>query len=371
MSLDVRVSELIKRIYAAGGDAGAWDQVAVELLQLMGCCAGVATLADLGRMQLIACRAYGPRSSSFSAGIEEYSSRYREDPTLQWASLHPGARLCDSRQTLPGGEYPHHHFVRWTKSRFHSTHWYLAFASPAEDLTITFAAHFAGEHTQDTPDALNLFRTVFDHVECALRIGNRSFSHESARSLLLLNSEGAIEQMSSGADLLLRNRPAFRIVGGRLITNCPADQANIDNAIKRALGTGPGSDSPITMRLEHEYGRPWIVVVRPITVNYGPFGSVRRQLQVEIFDRMPTMKRLEVIQSVFDLTARELQILRLLVEGHSIDSLSTTISVSRNTTRAHLRSIFLKTRTSSQSELMQVCGGLCQASAQESLELAD
>ena len=67
-----------------------------------------------------------------------------------------------------------------------------------------------------------------------------------------------------------------------------------------------------------------------------------------------------------------MQVLGSLTEGHSIDSSSARMGVSRNTTRAHLRSIFVKTKTSSQLELIQLCAGLTSAtreSGRESVEL--
>jgi len=103
----------------------------------------------------------------------------------------------------------------------------------------------------------------------------------------------------------------------------------------------------------------------------GPLGDVRKHVQLEIIDHIPAIGRLELVQSLFDLTAREFQVITLLAGHHSVDSLSHTIGISRNTTRAHLRAIFAKTHTGSQSELMQLCGGLCRATEEEILERAD
>jgi DNA-binding CsgD family transcriptional regulator len=105
------------------------------------------------------------------------------------------------------------------------------------------------------------------------------------------------------------------------------------------------------------------VVVRPVTENFGLLGTLRRSVEVEILDQAQAAGRLDVIQSLFELTGRELQVLRLLGQGHSIDSLSAMIEISRNTTRAHLRSIFSKTRTNSQTELLQLCGSLSNVAA--------
>ena len=47
MSLNERLSELIKRIYCAGLDSRDWDGVAVDLLDLTGAHAALTSIIDL------------------------------------------------------------------------------------------------------------------------------------------------------------------------------------------------------------------------------------------------------------------------------------------------------------------------------------
>ena len=363
MTLDSRVSSLIKQIYTAGEDPRAWDDVSVQLLQIMGCQAGIATLVRLPGMQLLSCRVYEPRTDGADGREGGYPDHYADDPCLVWASINPHMRFCDSREILsasPGFEHP---FARWTKARLNASHWYTGFSSSEETPTFFLSAFFGQDSGEQLDEAHEVFRTVFDHMDCALRLGRQPSVNSSARALIRLDAEGAVQQLSRGADALLAQPGPLRMAGGKLAVTCPIEQQRFERALARA-GSGSFADTgPAAVHLGNEHGRPWITVVRPVYECFGPFGRVNRQIQVELFDRVPAIGRLDIVQSLFNLTGRELQVLRLLSEGHSIDSASACLTVSRNTTRTHLRSIYAKTRTNSQTELMQLCAGLSAAAS--------
>src|SRR4051812_27016179 len=366
MSLDTRVSQLIKRIYSAATDRSAWDSATVELFQLMGCCGGLATLVDARTGELLLCQVYTPRHSENAAFANDYVQQYPLDPSQTWRADHPDVRFCDSRQLPPALIARAHPFLQWTSSTFGSTCWYAGFASPAPGLTFCLAGHFASEITGKDGEAIKLFEIVFDHLECALRLGARPFKLASARALIRFNSDGTIEQISKGAEQLLRGRGSARRCEERLAAFSSSEQANLDRAIARVLGRRSAPSAPTAIQLQQENGRQWIAIVRPVTENFGLLGVLRQRVDVEILDQIPEVGRSDVIQSLFELTGRELQVLRLLGQGHSIDSLSAMIEVSRNTTRAHLRSIFFKTKTNSQTELMQLCSWLSNVAASDS-----
>ena len=60
----------------------------------------------------------------------------------------------------------------------------------------------------------------------------------------------------------------------------------------------------------------------------------------------------EEILRLYDLSAREMEVLRLLLEGRRVSSISRALEVSPHTTRNHLKSIFRKVGVHSQDELI-------------------
>jgi DNA-binding CsgD family transcriptional regulator len=367
ITLEARLSALIKQVYSAGDDSTAWDEIAVELLQIMGCRAGIATLIDLDTMQLLACREYIPHGAGLDSDKDGYQGRYTDDPTLRWASANRHARFADSvdilqyRANVAGDAFAH-----WARMRLNADRWYVGYSAPDEaSPTFLLSAFFSDSSERELVLAQEVFRTVFDHIECAMRLGRASNITGSSRALLRLAVDGSIAQQSSGAEQLLARGGPLRIFEGQLVVDEAREQDQLASAIHRAFSGTSKQVSPTAVYLDRKSRRPWIAVIRPVEECYGPFGKVACQVQVEIFDKIPAVRRLDVIQSLFDLSGRELQVLRFLSEGHSIDSLSACIDVSRNTTRAHLRSIYLKTGTNSQTELMQLCAGLSTAATAE------
>jgi len=367
MALDERGSALIKRIYSAGENQSAWDAVIVDLFQVVGSIAGVCTLVDLDRRQPYFCRLYGAQNGELAISAEDYASRIGQDPTLGWAAVRPNSKFVDSAESLEPSDYPNDPFAQWTFETFGTGFWYSGFVKPSDELTFCLTAHFTREQYGGSKILLAQFRLLFDHLECALRMSNRPPSRESARALLRMGKSGTVDSLSKGAERLLGDRSPLLVTQGRLLTSRKAEQRVLDRAIERTRGSAGAPPNPTAIQVSHENGRPWLVVVRPLPENYGPFGKLHRNVEIEILDRIPAVPRLDLVQSLFGLTARELQVVRLLGEGHSIDSLSATIEVSRNTTRAHLRSIYAKTKTTSQVELIQLCSGLSTAAADHQL----
>ncbi|HVL78460.1 MAG TPA: LuxR C-terminal-related transcriptional regulator [Sphingomicrobium sp.] len=363
MSLDERVSEVIKAIYRAGQGACDWDAVNQEVLDLVGGSLALTTVVDLAHREYDACRFYGPHDTRFARGVEEYSDGYYlDDPSLAWASANPDARFCDSSRTVPDGEYLDHPYVRWNRARFGSTHWYVGYTPPRDQLSYSFSVHFPAAQGGAKAEALALFRMLFDHLECSISLSRRPFNPNSQRCLALLDSCGAVRELSTAAQELLKRPGALTVRDGRLTTARKPEQCKLDAAIAQVASAVTTGAAPAAVRISHPDGlRPWLVAIRPLLSSFGPFRHVKCELLVEIHENIPRIGSIEVMQSLFGLTGRELQVIRYLADGHSLETLASATGMSLNTGRSHLRAIFLKTGTTRQSELMKLCAGLAKS----------
>jgi DNA-binding CsgD family transcriptional regulator len=59
----------------------------------------------------------------------------------------------------------------------------------------------------------------------------------------------------------------------------------------------------------------------------------------------------ELLQALFDLTPAESRVAGLIADGYGVESIATTLAVSLNTVRTHLKSVFTKLGVSRQAEL--------------------
>jgi DNA-binding CsgD family transcriptional regulator len=57
---------------------------------------------------------------------------------------------------------------------------------------------------------------------------------------------------------------------------------------------------------------------------------------------------------LFGLSRREVEVAQCLLDGHSVESLSEHLGISKNTARVHLQAVFKKTHTSRQAELVHL-----------------
>jgi DNA-binding CsgD family transcriptional regulator len=64
----------------------------------------------------------------------------------------------------------------------------------------------------------------------------------------------------------------------------------------------------------------------------------------------------ELLQALFDLTPAEARITSLLIDGNSVTAISKMQSVSLNTVRTQLKSVFLKTGVERQVDLVRLLG---------------
>lgn len=359
MSLDESVSTLIKRIYCAGQDAREWELVTDEVLSCVGAHAGLTTLVDLSNREYNFMRFCGQEQGRFDRALEEYQHIYTTDPSLAWASRNPAARFCDSSRTVAADEYLTHPFVQWNRDRLGSTHWYVGYTPPEQHLSYSLSVHFPADQGAGSEDALRLFRMLFDHLDCAMRLTRRPFNPNSDRPLLLLDSGGNIRDLSRGAERVLAKCDGLSIAERRLRAASHDEQTNLDSALAAAASAASTGKASVAVKISRPSGqRSWIVTARPMLSSIGLFGKVKCEMLVQVHDGAPHIGSLHLVQSLFDLTGRELQVVRLLADGHSLESLAHCMKISLNTARAHLRAIFSKTGTSRQSELIQLCAGL-------------
>ena len=359
MSLDDRLSDLIKQIYTSGSDSRAWDQVGDQVVNATQARLGLTTLVDLGKQSFETFRFYGACDSQFARGVEEYQHLEVADPTLAWAGRHPDGRFCESARTIPAADYLGNDYVRWNHARFGATHWVVGFTPLEDQLAYSFSVHFPAEQGPGASDALGKFRLLFDHLANAIQLSHRPFDTECTRSLLLLDRLGMVRAMSRGAEQALTLDDGLTISAMRLVAARSEDQSRLDRALANSASAASSGACKSALLVGRPSGkRPWIVTIRPMLNAVGPFGRFNCELIVQVFDGAPPIGDLGSMRPMYDLTCRELDILRLLADGHSVESLATSSGISVNTARTHLRAIFAKTSTSRQSELLTLCCSL-------------
>ena len=190
-------------------------------------------------------------------------------------------------------------------------------------------------------------RTLFSHVMDSLYVG-----------VVILDHAGKVIRMSETAKRLLEARDGLQLRAGRLRANMTTEDRDLQKFIRGALE--PAGDErnvvPRGLSLTKQSGlRNLGVIVRPIRSSQDSAAAASSAVAVYIRDQEANQKvEGELVRQIFDLTPAEAAVVRQLTAGFSLEDAASSLDISRNTARAHLRSIFSKSGITRQSELVRL-----------------
>jgi DNA-binding CsgD family transcriptional regulator len=163
--------------------------------------------------------------------------------------------------------------------------------------------------------------------------------------------------MNSRARQLTRAEPHLSVCGDRLIVTHPEVAERLDAAIRGCRHWGDGASGaaaktfiplPRTRRL------PLLFWVAPFEVQ-GPVYQVKGDTWVSLFCHDPEFRiplSETYLRDTYGMTRAEARIGVLLATGHSTDEIGAATGTTINAVKFHLKSIYAKTGTHRQCELV-------------------
>jgi DNA-binding CsgD family transcriptional regulator len=207
------------------------------------------------------------------------------------------------------------------------------------------------------------------HLVRAVRLSSRLRLTESELSFyakaldrmlvgaVILDEKGHLLRATATAEAILGGRDGIRILGGRPHAEAPGEDRELQQIIRQALAAGTGEEAPArAISLTRPSGaRNLGVVVQPIRQSDILAGPGRAAVALFIRDPERSAEiESEVLGRLFDFTPAEAAIARCFADGMSLERAASELDISRNTVRAHLRSIFSKSGISRQTELVRL-----------------
>jgi DNA-binding CsgD family transcriptional regulator len=363
MPLDEKISGFIGRLYEAPYEAEAWRSVMAELMELTGSRIAFVSAVDLRNQAYNRALFYGPEESSVETGTREYAEEtFALDPSLQWASQHPHAGVCETEVIIPRSEYLEQPFIKWNKARFGTTHWRVFYTPPVDDLTFALSLHPPAEIGPPPKELKALHFLLFEHMERAMRLAVRppDFSRDSG-AVIALDHHGRIIALSPAADALVALNDGLTTESRYLVASHPLTAKPLQLAIRSAIQAHLGGGAGGGIKVKRPSGKPdWLAVTSPYPrfLDHLPIrapAAVVRIIEISGHANFTTQHA-----QIFDLTPREIEIARALLDGHSVETLSSCLQISPNTARVHLRGLFRKTQTNRQSDLVRVLAAIAQ-----------
>lgn len=199
-------------------------------------------------------------------------------------------------------------------------------------MTPTYApTDWAGGHDQAAQLALRCF-------ECL------------PRPTLLLHPNGAIARINAAGQRLLLERHCLRIGYGRMTGFAGEASERFDDALARAMS---GRVSRVVVTLFEGGAQIWQVELAPMRIESPPPSS-ELLLMLTVHAPVRPERGIVALTRIFKLTCAEARVLALLAEDRTPAEIGATLGVSVTTVRTHLQSLYQKTGSRRQPELVRL-----------------
>lgn len=224
-----------------------------------------------------------------------------------------------------------------------------------------------------SPGDKQLCELLVPHIKRAVQLHSRQRETESTGQLfaaaidrllfgsIILDQHGTILHTNRVADEVLARRDGLSISGGRLRAQLEHENRALQALISESLAVRSLSNPSVLQALSISRTRadcPLGVVVKNLTSGTWAEGDRRASVAIFLRDPLRVAETSEAaIRRLFAFTGAEGSLAMLLAEGLTLDQAAERLHISRNTVRTHLRSLFAKTGTARQTDLVRVILG--------------
>lgn len=365
--------ELVGEIYQAGLEPERWPQVLKQLSDTFAADLACIYTPIVARPEQSIYLTHNYTEASQIA----YSTYYHQHDAWTRSALQKAIYI---QGTIAFGEQ------LVSQQELHRTEFYQDFLKPHGMEWMITTALFDGRHDPDTPathmtftrhpqqrafetDQLALLELLAPHVRRALKMHwqltqmhLREAMHASALDqlgcgLILLGQDGGVMYVNEAAEKMIRDGDGLSLRAGRLHAATPHDQDALNRLIREAcIGLG-GS---LCLQRNSTGKRIYSLTASPLREDALPpaykasLNSIGPRAMLLLQD--PEQNRhkpgLDQFATLHRLTQAEHRVLSLLLQDKSPKQIAEQLGVGIRTIRTHLSSLYTKTRTRNQRELI-------------------
>ena len=348
---------LLDRIYEAAAIPEYWPDVLEKLAVVAGAQAGA----------LVAYRGMEPightSSPRYRAGYDDYFRTGRDivnlRPVLALERQYPGF-LSDLELQTPEelatdeiyNRFLHPHGLDWTAG--------TVILSPSGDSLVVDIARASGVEPFDRAslEAIDRYRPHLARASLmAARLGLRAATNMTGAMQLL----GLPAIALSRAGKIVAANPLAEALDGRIIfrgfDRVALDHSSADALLAQAIEDATGG-AVRSIPLPATEAQPALIVhLLPIAGAANDIFAATRSLLLVTDVTAPEAPTQELLAGLFDLTPAEARVTRALAAGMPLDRAAAEFGLSVQTVRNQLASVFHKTGTSRQVELLRLIAG--------------
>lgn len=358
--------DVVHGLYEAGAGLREWPSALALLSDTIGGVQG-AQLVVVDKRNGNLVRSEQPGHTPADAVLEYVRHYHRLDPHTPMLATLPVGQVFHTADHFPRREYADHPFYREFWAPYKVQSFVGAKLIEDDDLVAMLGVMRSTEVSAYSRAEIALAGRYFRHLVVAMRIGRyvdrlrkvaiagHALMQASPHAMFLLGLDGALLAGNDRGQAMLNAQKVLILRGcflrGRSgdadavlqrSLNAMSAAAELDGAARRSAFRLPGPEGarPCTLwRLEPEetmraFGQSTTLL---LTV-----------LERELASRADPM----LLGAMFDLTPAECRVATALMSGGGLAKIALRMGLSRHTVQSHVKSLFAKTQTHSQSELV-------------------
>ena len=358
--------DLLGLLYEAAHDDKAWELFLREVAGAAGGESAAIIMHNLRSDLHLVSRQWGldPEGTrlygEYYGKVDIWAAKFRCVSSTDW--LGASEALCSFHE-LERTEYFNDFLLR-----FQVEHGLFGVAHNVGGAVVNLSVYRSHEAGPFEEREVELMKFLSPHVKRALRLhfefaelkasnaGLQIALDSSATAILLMDHESRVLAMNQAARQVLGENEGLLVRREHLQTERLGESALLahllSQAAPRTQNNGLGCAGGM---LVSRKGRP------PLQVLVAPARKLHLTLEHRVaalvFVTDPEQRVRppeEVLHSLFGLTPAECRVALLLTDGHSVPTIADMIGVKRSTLKSQLSSIYLKTSTSRQSELLRL-----------------
>lgn len=216
-------------------------------------------------------------------------------------------------------------------------------------------------------DEIEVFDRLVPHMQRAFQMRQRFTDMQLGQNLLassldvlamptlLFDEFGRLAHSNRSADALLASRQALWVQHGHLVTRDAEATRNLNLELTKVLRASQGQASALSsvVSLPRRGQVPLVLMLTPMRLK--DEARLQGAALLFVFDPEATPSvTVDTVRQLFGLSQREAEVAAALCSGRTLDELAAERGTSINTIRTQLKSVFTKTGTSRQADLVSL-----------------
>jgi len=369
-----QIPELLGTLYSAAVDQTRWPDFMRQVSRFFDV-PKASMLTHWGNNERTSMAYFGDGLAEATRLYDEYYAKY--DGWQGMLATSPG-RLCLGQDYWPERDMLRSEFYQDLLKGFDMRYMAAVLTRPHMGFRESLSLYRGHEAVRFDRESVAMLDFLYPHLETALHTRRRLMTLETrvgdletaldqmACPLILVSASLRVVLVNRSARVILDAADGLILRNGRLDTKNSAESATLKSVLSKAVSGA--------LRLSfHHAGAMTIsrpprkllqLVAAPLMHSSSPFpGGAAALVFLTDPESAPQLPG-EILQALYGLTLTETRLSLLLLEGTSLNEAAELHCVSKETVRTQIRSIYSKTGTNRQSELLTLLRALAQIRTQ-------